>query len=81
MKKSLKIVMDPFCFKQFDLASGAAYINFDKDEFTQKVNNYYLDVKEKGGLKNGYAPFCKHLFMENFTDCISYAIKIEPHNE
>lgn len=34
MKKSLKIVMDPFCFKQFDPLSGAAYINYDKDEFT-----------------------------------------------
>lgn len=35
MQKSLKIVLDPFCFRQFDSAvAGAAYINFDKDEFT-----------------------------------------------
>ena len=30
-----------------------------------KVNEYYLQTKDKGGLVDGYAPFCKHLFMKN----------------
>ena len=39
-----------------------------------------MEVKEKGGLKDGYAPFCKHLFMPNFTDW-SGCVKISEENE
>lgn len=81
MKKNLKIVLDPFCFRQFDPSAGGMFINFDKQEFTERVNEYYLKVKDQGGLKDGYAPFCKHLFMENFTDAISQYIKITKENE
>lgn len=82
MKKSLKIVMDPFAVRQFDQQlTGPSCITYDHEKFTEKVNDYYLEVKDKGGLKEGYAPFCKHLFMENFTDCLSYYIKIEPEND
>ena len=81
MKKSLKIILEPFCFKQFDPAAGSLYINYDKEEFTTKVNDFYLEVKDQGGLKDGYAPFCKHLFIENFTDAISSFIEITPENE
>jgi len=64
-----KIVMDPFCLKQFDPSKvGAILINFDVAAFTERINELYLQVKEQGGLKEGYAPFCKHLFVENFTD-------------
>ena len=79
---ALKIVMDPFCYKQFDaVAARSSYINFDRDEFTQRVNDYYLEVKDKGGLKDGYAPFCKHLHIANFTDAISGFLSIDEHNE
>jgi len=81
MKTSLKIVLDPFCFKQFEPAAGSLFINFDKDAFTERVNDYYLKVKDEGGLYDGYAPFCKHLFIENFTDAISAYIRITPENE
>ena len=63
MKQSLKIVIDPFCFKQFESAAGSLFINYDKADFTEKVNDFYLKVKDEGGLKDGYAPFCKHLFV------------------
>ena len=34
-----KIVMDPFCFKQFDPARvGSILINMEKDAFTERVN-------------------------------------------
>ena len=40
-----KIVMDPFCFKQFDTARATAIaINMDKDAFTERVNNHYLTM-------------------------------------
>ena len=77
-----KIVLDPFAFKEFEAIAGtAANIPFDKDEFTTLVNSFYLDVKDKGGLKEGYAPFCKHLFMENFTEGVSGCAVITPENE
>ena len=33
------------------------------------------------GLKEGYAPFCKHLFVENFTDTACAYAEITPENE
>jgi hypothetical protein len=38
-------------------------------------------VKDQGGLHDGYAPFCKHLFIENFTDAIGAYVQITPANE
>ena len=77
-----KIVMDPFCFKQFDTSRvGSVIINMDKDAFTAKINEFYLQVKDQGGLKDGYAPFCKHLFIENFTDAQSSYQAITPENQ
>ena len=81
MKRATKIVLDPFCFKQFDPAMGSLYVNYDKQLFAEKINEFYHDVKDNGGLKDGYAPFCKHLFIENFTDCISGFIAITPENQ
>ncbi|TNV72171.1 hypothetical protein FGO68_gene13991 [Halteria grandinella] len=79
--KSIKIVIDPFCFKQFEAAAGSLFINFDKQAFADRINDFYLAVKDNGGLKDGYAPFCKHLFIENFTDAISAFVEITPENE
>ena len=57
------------------------FINYDKEAFAERVNSYYMQVKDQGGLKDGYAPFCKHLFIENFTEAISSFIKINSENE
>lgn len=80
MEKTTKIVLDPFCHKQFG-NSSAGQIDYDRDEFTSKVNDHYLEVKDKGGLKDGYAPFCKHLFIENFTNALCNTIEITSENE
>ena len=64
-------MLNDFCLKQFEKAAGSNYINFEKAEFTARVNEFYLANKENGGLKDGYAPFCKHLFIPNFTDAVS----------
>lgn len=41
----------------------------DKNEFMDKLNQLYLKDSE---LVDGYAPFCKHLFIPNFTDSLNY---------
>jgi hypothetical protein len=79
MKKVQKIVLDPFCYKQFDKTKTNLFINFDKDEFTDKINNYYLS--NKNSLKDGYAPFCKHIFIENFTDMTPGYVEINETTE
>ena len=82
MKKSFsnfKIVLDPFCYRQFDKTKSSIYINYDRDNFTEKINDYYLS--DKTLLKDGYAPFCKHLFIENFTDMTPGCIKINESTE
>jgi hypothetical protein len=75
-----KIVMDPFCFKQFDKAKTNLFIDYDMYEFADKVNQYYLENKETS-LKDGYAPFCKHIFMENFSDSHMGYLEITSDNE
>ncbi len=32
-------------------------------------------------LKDGYAPFCKHLFIKNFTETKTSMVLITPENE
>jgi hypothetical protein len=42
MKSSgAKILLDPFCFKQFEKAAGSNFIDLDKLDFTAKVNEFY----------------------------------------
>ena len=48
--------------------------------FADKINEHYLKT-QGGGLCDGYAPFCKHIFVENFTSSISGMIKITTENE
>lgn len=68
--------MDPFCLRQF--AQGAfTQIPYDPNEFLLKVQEQYSSEK----LAPGYAEFCKHLFVENFTDALVTAIEITPENE
>ncbi|CDW75910.1 UNKNOWN [Stylonychia lemnae] len=81
MKSTLKIVLDPFCYRQFEASAGRLFINYDREAFNEVINEHYLKVKDEGGLKDGYAPFCKHLFVENFTSLVSEYIKITKENE
>ena len=77
-----KVVIDPSCYSQFDLVKAAStLINMDKEAFAEKINEFYLQVKGQGGLKDGYAPFCKHLFIENFTEMHACCAEITPENQ
>ena len=56
--------MDPFCLKQFSSSVGGQHIPIpcQPNEFVQITNQFY-DKETKSALKDGYAPFCKHLFI------------------
>ena len=47
------------------------------DSFLDEVNNR----AEGAELVNGYAPFCKHLFVENFTGALSGVVEITHRND
>lgn len=53
-------------------------MNCDKQEFLDQV---HAEFKNGSGLVNGYAPFCKHLFVRNEYDCTVGAIPITPENK
>ena len=57
--------LDAFAQRQWDdpLTGGTA-IQCDKAEFVTRVHEFH-----KGGaaLVDGYAPFCKHIFVPNFV--------------
>jgi len=82
MKKKFsnyKIVLDPFCYRQFDKTTTSVFINYNSDDFTEKINDFYMNNRNL--LKDGYAPFCKHLFIENFTDMTPGYIGIDESTE
>ncbi|ETO13679.1 hypothetical protein RFI_23690 [Reticulomyxa filosa] len=66
---TLRFSMDPFAFRSFIYKDNPyldkAFIDYDRAKFTDKINEYYS--VEKLPLHDGYAPFCKHLFVPNFV--------------
>lgn len=85
------LVVDPFCFRQFqekrpkittEDAAGNGYTGtiFDISiaDFEKIVNKRYREED----LQEGYAPFCKHLFVTNdFTNAVVNVLPITPENE
>lgn len=61
-----KLVIDKFCMRQFtDPMYTGTRIACSPEEFEKRVN----DAVDNGSpLVDGYAPFCKHVFIPNFTD-------------
>ena len=73
-------MLDPFCFKQFEKAAGSNFIDMDRLEFIARVNEFY-ENSGKSALKDGYAPFCKHLFIPNtFTNMATACAEITKDN-
>lgn len=66
-----QIVVDPFCFRQFSehnesskkAYKGTVFEDVTVQQMEDIVNQYYNNDESK--LVDGYAPFCKHLFVEN----------------
>ena len=77
MRSGFKIVIDPFCYRQFKSTGSTRYdISMDMKEFEKTLNDVYREEQ----LRDGYAPFCKHLFVENFVDTTLYYSKITEEN-
>ena len=62
--KPKPLILDKFSFRSFDNIRNSNYISISKEEFIKKVNELYKSSKD---LVEGYAPFCKHLFVKNFV--------------
>lgn len=81
-KSSLRaIVVDDFCVKQFNNPDyTGSQIHYESIEaFEAKINEYY----ESGSypLVDGYAPFCKHLFVPNFANVKCGYMKVTEENK
>jgi hypothetical protein len=80
------MVVDPFCYRQFaehPQSQGYAGTVFDLSvqEFTTIVNTSFADDKTNKP-QDGYAPFCKHVFLANtFTQAQVCVLEITPENE
>ena len=77
--KPKELILDQFSFRSFDKTRTNNYINIGKEEFLKNVNELY---KSESMLVDGYAPFCKHLFVPNFVKGLkSCHIEITPETE
>ncbi|KAL7444766.1 hypothetical protein ACHAXM_009660 [Skeletonema potamos] len=80
---SKNLVVDPFCFRQFkehDSSEGyqGTVFNVSIEQFEHVVNERF----DASNLHEGYAPFCKHIFIENdFTDARVCVLPITKENE
>ena len=73
-------VLDQFCLRQFDDSQYAGTrLDYDKASFVAKVNSMF--VSGECPLVDGYAPFCKHVFIPNFTSARGNTLEITPQNE
>ena len=71
--------MNKFCLRQFKENSKELAIPMDPTLFTEKLNEFY--IQDQLPLKSGYADFCKHLIVENFTEAPVYYAKITEENK
>lgn len=71
--------LDAFALRQWDdPAYGGTRIAYDKAAFVARVHELF---KESGGaLADGYAPFCKHVFVPNFVGAKVGALEITDAN-
>ncbi len=72
--------LDSFAERQWiDPHFPGTRLDCDPIEFVQQVHAYH---KEGGaGLVDGYAPFCKHIFVPNFVEATLGALPITEENE
>eukprot|EP01080_Neovahlkampfia_damariscottae_P008997 gene8997-1096_t len=72
--------LDKFCFRQFEENyTGSRIENISKEDFINKINELFETNNYK--LKDGYAPFCKHVFVPNFCGAKVSVLEITKENE
>jgi len=70
---SLRVGLDAFCFKQFEATHIGPRIPLSTSEFLSKINDQLLI---EAVMVDGYAPFCKHVFIPAFFNCPVSAMPI-----
>jgi len=82
--------VDQFCFRQFEECEGfdpqykgtRIPKTWSRQEFEKVVNAYYAENGGADCLVDGYAPFCKHIFMPNFVAGVTVPVaEITEDNE
>eukprot|EP00586_Coscinodiscus_wailesii_P003856 CAMPEP_0172482490 /NCGR_PEP_ID=MMETSP1066-20121228/8911_1 /TAXON_ID=671091 /ORGANISM="Coscinodiscus wailesii, Strain CCMP2513" /LENGTH=206 /DNA_ID=CAMNT_0013245633 /DNA_START=219 /DNA_END=839 /DNA_ORIENTATION=+ len=77
------LVVDPFCYRQFQECDASA--NYAGTVFSTSISEFAKIANSRfdpNTLKDGYAPFCKHIFIKNdFTDARVNVLPITPENE
>ncbi|KAK1444384.1 hypothetical protein BgAZ_102900 [Babesia gibsoni] len=74
---SFSVGMDPYCYKQFE-DKRQTYIPCSKETFLDELRKRMQ--RNEARLEDGYAPFCKHIFVENFTGAKSGTMPITEDN-
>ncbi|OQR87323.1 hypothetical protein ACHHYP_09123 [Achlya hypogyna] len=69
----MQLALDRFCLPQFeDPGHDGTRLRWDKADFEARVNAAFANGCTL--VDGSYAPFCKHLFLPNFTDaCVATA--------
>ena len=81
MKPKMKFLLDDFCSRQFDKTkAGLSFLDIEKQALVDFVQKQY-DTDESVVLADGYAPFCKHLFVTNPTTSLPAFIEITDTNK
>ena len=71
--------LDPFCARQFDDATyTGTRIDWDKEDFVARVSQAHA---AGAPLVDGYAPFCKHIFIPSFIPAVLPYLAVTHHNE
>jgi hypothetical protein len=66
--KKKHIVVDPFCYRQFAEKSNTSSDGYAGVVFTNSISEFETIINARYNpslLVDGYAPFCKHLFLIN----------------
>ncbi|CUV04558.1 unnamed protein product [Cryptosporidium hominis] len=72
--------VNSFALRQFVEGYRGSYIpRMSPYEFLRNVNNYIIENNPT--LVDGYADFCKHIFIPNFTEAKQSIVKITNENE
>ena len=77
------LVVDPFCFRQFaESEASNDYVGTIFKQSIQEFEHIANKCYKIEDLKDGYAPFCKHLFIEyTFSDARVNVLPISSENE
>lgn len=79
----MKVALTRFAIdKHFNPEGTGTKINIEPDKFEAVVNALLTLGQGRGGciIREGYAPFCKLLFVENWTNALTGTIPITDQN-